>query len=91
VRSRWERLDEILDMLEAFVVAPRGDVTAAELEDALSHISPERRKKVHYLDSTPLVAESATLVRGRLAGRHTVRYLVPEPVFRYIEENELYR
>jgi nicotinate-nucleotide adenylyltransferase len=91
VRSRWERLDVILDALSAFVVAPRGEVTQAELEGALTALTPERRAKVRYLDSTPLVAESATLVRARLAEGRTVRYLVPEPVFRYIEENELYR
>jgi nicotinate-nucleotide adenylyltransferase len=38
-----------------------------------------------------LVAESATLIRARLAERRSVRYLVPEPVFRYIEEHGLYR
>jgi nicotinate-nucleotide adenylyltransferase len=91
VHSRWERLDEILDMLASFVIAPRGVVTESELDAALSGLSVERRAKMRYLDSTPLVAESATLVRGRLADGRTVRYLVPEPVFRYIEENELYR
>ncbi len=39
----------------------------------------------------PLVAESATLIRTRLAAGRSVRYLVPEPVYRYIEEHGLYR
>lgn len=90
VHSRWERLDAILDRLAAFVIAPRGLVTQSELDAALCHLPPNRRAKVRYLD-LPLVAESATLIRARLANRHSVRYLVPEPVFRYINENELYR
>ena len=90
VRSRWERLDAILDRLSAFVVAPRGEVTQDELDAALSDLAPNRRAKVRYLD-LPLVAESATLIRARLAERRSVRYLVPEPVYRYINENELYR
>jgi nicotinate-nucleotide adenylyltransferase len=90
VRSRWQRLEAILDSLSAFVIAPRGDVTHAELEAALADLAPERRAKIAYLD-LPLVAESATLIRARLAEGRSVRYLVPEPVFRYITENELYR
>jgi nicotinate-nucleotide adenylyltransferase len=90
VRSRWERLETILDSVSAFVIAPRGDVTHAELEAALADLAPERRAKIAYLD-LPLVAESATLIRARLAEGRSVRYLVPEPVFRYITENELYR
>ena len=39
----------------------------------------------------PLVEESATLIRGRLAEGHSVRYLVPEPVYRYIADRGLYR
>jgi nicotinate-nucleotide adenylyltransferase len=90
VRSRWDRLEAVLDRLAAFVVAPRGQVTQGELEAALSDLAPNRRAKIRYLD-LPLVAESATLIRSRLAERRSVRYLVPEPVFRYISENGLYR
>lgn len=90
VRSRWNRLDEIIDALAGFVVAPRGDVTESELSAALADLEPERRAKIRYVD-LPLVAESATLIRGRLAEGRIVRYLVPEPVFRYIDERGLYR
>jgi nicotinate-nucleotide adenylyltransferase len=90
VHSRWERLEEILDRLAAFVIAPRGEVTQSELDGALAGLAPNRRAKVRYLD-LPLVAESATLIRARLSERRSVRYLVPEPVFRYINENELYQ
>jgi nicotinate-nucleotide adenylyltransferase len=90
VHSHWERLDAILDQLAAFVIAPRGEVTQTELDTALNGLAPQRRAKVRYLD-LPLVAESATLIRARLAERHSVRYLVPEPVYRYIDENGLYR
>ncbi len=90
VHSRWNRLDAILDQLAAFVIAPRGDVTETQLDLALAELGPERRAKIRYLD-LPLVAESATLIRSRLAEGRSVRYLVPEPVFRYIDASELYR
>ncbi len=90
VRSRWSRLETILQQLRALVVAPRGDVTSAELDGALADLAPELRAKVRMLE-LPLVAESATLIRSRLGAERSVRYLVPEPVYRYIEEWKLYR
>jgi nicotinate-nucleotide adenylyltransferase len=90
VRSRWSRLDAILMQVAGFVVAPRGEVTGTELDAALADLAPDLRAKVRMLD-LPLVAESATLIRTRLAAGRSVRYLVPEPVYRYIEEHGLYR
>lgn len=90
VHSRWQRLEAILDALAAFVIAPRGEVTQSELDAALAGIPPHLRAKVRYMDQ-PLVAESATLIRARLAAHQSVRYLVPEPVYRYIAENGLYQ
>jgi nicotinate-nucleotide adenylyltransferase len=90
VRSRWNRLDDVLAQLAEFVVAPRGAVTLAEIENAVADLSPQSRAKIHVVD-LPLVAESATLIRARLSAGRSVRYLVPEPVYRYIEEWKLYR
>jgi nicotinate-nucleotide adenylyltransferase len=89
-RSRWQRLDEVIDAVEAFVVAPRGDVSETDLEDALAEIDAARRAKIRFLD-LPLVAESATLIRERLGSGKSVRYLIPEPVCRYIAERGLYQ
>jgi nicotinate-nucleotide adenylyltransferase len=90
VRSRWQRLDEVIDAVEAFVVAPRGTITGDDLDIALADLAPGRRAKIRFLD-LPLVAESATLIRERLGAGRSVRYLIPEPVYRYIEERGLYR
>jgi nicotinate-nucleotide adenylyltransferase len=90
VRSRWQRLDEVLDAVEALIVAPRGGVTQADVDGALGNLAGERRAKVRMLGDMPLVDESATSIRARLRARKSVRYLVPEPVHRYIAEHELY-
>lgn len=88
-RSRWKRLDEVIDIVEALVVAPRFGVTQSHLDAALDELSTERRAKIRVLD-LPLVDESATAIRERLHAGKTVRYLVPEPVYRYIEQHGLY-
>jgi len=90
VRSRWQRLDEILAALAEFVVAPRGDITVNELETALTDLPAPLRAKVRMLD-LPVVAESATLVRTLLATGRSARYLIPEAVYRYIVDHQLYR
>lgn len=90
VRSRWNRLEEILGVLDAFVIAPRGDITPAQIEGAIGEMEPALRAKIRML-ALPLVEESATLIRDRLAAGRSVRYLVPEPVYRHIDEWQLYR
>ncbi len=89
VRSRWNRLESILAAVTEFVVAPRGVVTETELDAALADLPAASRAKIRMLD-IPLVDESATLIRARLAEGRSVRYLVPEPVYRYITEHGLY-
>jgi len=90
VRSRWQRLDEVIDAVEAFVVAPRGGFAQHDVDSALANVTAERRAKVLVLDDVPLVDESATSIRARLRARKSVRYLVPEPVYRYIAQRGLY-
>ena len=89
VRSRWQRLDEVVDTVDGLVVAPRGDVTNDDLDRALAGLAPDRRAKIRMLE-LPVLAESATLIRRRLRANESVRYLVPEPVYRYIGEHGLY-
>ncbi len=90
VRSKWERLDEVLELVEYFVVAPRDEITETDLERALDGQAAHLRAKVRLLD-LPRLAESATLVRTRLAADRNARYLIPEPVHQYISDLGLYR
>ena len=90
VRGGWQRLDEIFAHLEGFLIVPRPEVDRGELDAALAAIPPQLRAKIHFID-LPLHMDSATTVRDRLEARETVRYLVPEAVWRYITERGLYK
>jgi nicotinate-nucleotide adenylyltransferase len=46
--------------------------------------------KVHFVDA-PLLEISATMIREWIAAGKSVRYLVPEPVFEYLSQSNMYK
>jgi nicotinate-nucleotide adenylyltransferase len=89
VSANWVRLDEVLEALEHFAIAPRAGVHADALERVIAAIPPPLRERIATLN-LPEIPESASLVRNLLAQGRSVRYLVPEPVWRYIVAHRLY-
>lgn len=89
VESPWQRLDEVLAQLDAFALAPRAGRPRAQIDAFLGSLPPEQQAKILVLDLPPL-AESATYVRDQMARGGSIRYLVPEPVARYIAEHGIY-
>lgn len=76
----WKDIDALMDMCR-FIAAPRGGNN--EKMDALP-------SGVIALKMDPLPM-SATEIRRRVAGGQSVRYLVPDAVFQYIQNRGLYR
>lgn len=89
VSGNWVRIQEVLAQLESFVVAPRAGVDENAFARAIAAIPISLRNKVKTLN-LPEIPESATLIRKLLAEGKSIRYLVPETVWRYIVEHELY-
>jgi nicotinate-nucleotide adenylyltransferase len=87
--ANWVRLDEVIEALERFAVAPRSGVRADALARVIDAISPALRDRVTTLN-LPEIPASASLVRSLLSQGRSVRYLVPEPVWRYIVAHRLY-
>lgn len=83
----WHEPDRILELCRLAVV-PRGG--HARLGDgwAGEHL-PGREDRVRFLPG-PLLPISGSVVRRRAAAGRSVRYLVPEPVARYIADHRLY-
>lgn len=78
----WARFEEVLDRA-VIAVAPRsgvdpGDVTGAVGSDVL------------WLDM-PSIEVSGTTLRERVRSGRSIRFLVPDPVWTYVAEHDLYR
>jgi nicotinate-nucleotide adenylyltransferase len=56
---------------------------------ALDRLLPELRERVDWLIG-PSMLISATMVRQFAAAYRSLRYLIPDPVYRYIIEHHLY-
>ena len=90
VDSPWQRFDVVLDNIDAFAIAPRAERAPERVERLMETLAPEQRRKLRVLD-LPALNGSASLVRAQLARGGSIRYLVPDFVWRYIEERGLYR
>lgn len=80
--AEWHRPDEIADRVPLVVYKRPGNISAV----------PDARfaNRVHFV-AAPVMEISGTEIRARCRAGRTIRYLVPESVRSYIEENELYR
>lgn len=87
--NAWVRLEEVLEALDFFVVAPRAGITADAVSRVLAAVPARLRDRVRTLN-LPELPESATLVRTLLAQGKSVRYLVPEAVWQYVVAHQLY-
>ena len=90
VDSPWQRFDVVLANVDAFAIAPRAERAPERVAELLASLAAHEREKMRFLD-LPALNGSATLVRTQLARGGSIRYLVPEFVYRYIEERGLYR
>lgn len=77
----WHRSEELVAQVE-IVVAPRPGKDREEVESGVG-------RKVQWL-AMPALDISGTMIRQRVAARESVRFLVPERVWHYIVEHELY-
>ncbi|RWZ60009.1 nicotinate-nucleotide adenylyltransferase [Halobacillus fulvus] len=73
---KWHRIDELATLVEFIGVHRPGFEWRPDLP-------------VHFVE-IPKVDISSTVIRKRRSRGETIRYLVPEPVYHYIKERQLY-
>jgi nicotinate-nucleotide adenylyltransferase len=76
----WHRYEEVLDRV-SIAVMPRPGAGPTDVEAAIG---------IHHLLDTPELPISGTSIRRRRREGRAIRFLVPEPVFAYIEAHGLY-
>jgi len=88
--NAWVRFEEVLESLETFVIAPRAGTSGEAVARVVAALpSTDLRSRIRTLN-LPEMPESATLVRTLLSQGKSVRYLVPEAVWKCIESRGLY-
>lgn len=85
----WREPEEIISLARIIGVSRPGYDSQGLLENILSKY-PFMRDRVSLLE-VPALAISSTDIRQRVLSGKSIRYLLPDEVRMYIEQNELYR
>jgi nicotinate-nucleotide adenylyltransferase len=82
----WRNPERVVE-LARLAIARRAGIADAEVAAVLRSLGAEDRATMLEM---PQFGVSSSAVRDRAAAGRPLRYLVPEPVARFIEEKEIY-
>ncbi len=85
----WKHPDIILQNC-IILAAVRGTGTEYRLQKIASHLIYEYQADIRILPAR-FIDISSSEIRSRIAGGRSVRYMLPDKVIDYINENQLYR
>lgn len=83
--TRWHRWEDILQRV-TLCVAPREEI---DVESAIAELE-QCGARILRIDM-PRIGVSSSMIRDYCAAGKSIRYLVPEKVYRYIRKHHLYR
>jgi nicotinate-nucleotide adenylyltransferase len=84
--AQWHQPERVLS-LAMLAVAKRRGTSRGSVNAALDQLKVGERAAFFRM---PRIGLSSTMIRERVRARQPVRYLVPDPVIRYIDEHHLY-
>lgn len=83
---KWRNFEYIIDNFEIYVY-PR---VAQNIEDGAEKNDFAKRKNVHFCEA-PVMNVSSTFIRKTIKENKDVRYLLTEPIFKYVDEMNFYK
>lgn len=86
--TTWHNINKIFE-LTSLIVAGRPDTPDTEFQNMLRWFKDQYDAKILYA-GTPLLEISSTQIRERMKNGLSVRYMVPDEVFSYIQLHMLY-
>lgn len=86
--EKW-KCPELICKQATVLAAVRASMTENRVDEQIKHLSDLYNGKIYRLES-PNFSVSSRDIRQRRIDGETIRYLVPEQVREYIEENNLY-
>jgi nicotinate-nucleotide adenylyltransferase len=78
---KWKNYDVLIDRYAIHIYSRKGS--------AMESPGPEKGDIRRY--DVPMVDISSTYIRHCIAAGHSIRYMVPESVFQYLDGSRLYR
>ncbi len=87
---KWFNFETILNNHSIFVY-PRAYTVQEKQSDFVSENQLEDHKNVTVLDHAPVMNISSSFIRKQIQKGKDVRYLLSEPVLKYVEEMNFYR
>ncbi|GJQ10554.1 hypothetical protein GpartN1_g2839.t1 [Galdieria partita] len=84
-------VERLLDTVSLFVIPRMEDLSKSRVDKQVKAYLPGYQDKVFIVDQAPLCQISSTMVRDTLRKGGSVKYMVPESVYRYIIRHSLYQ
>ncbi|MBI3134904.1 MAG: nicotinate-nucleotide adenylyltransferase [Bacteroidetes bacterium] len=81
---KWRNYEYILEHFEIYVYPRVQTVTETDVRDF------SKSPRIHHCNA-PVINISSTLIREAIKNRKDVRYLLTDPVFRYVDEMNFYK
>jgi nicotinate-nucleotide adenylyltransferase len=89
--STWYEAGKLVERCTIVSTARPGFPRPAAAELAAGFVPAQVEKLLQHIVEGPRVDIAGTDIRARVRAGLSIRYLVPEPVLRYVEEHALYR
>lgn len=92
INYKWYRLDDLLSLLEKFLVIKRHGIKDAHISSVLKGSNLSNAGKIQPIEiKTDVLSMSSSRIREKIINNKPLGGILPEEVIEYINEKKLYR